>query len=58
MTGHRHDEQGASLVEYVLLLVFLALATLVAVRFFGSSLGDSLSRSGSRITSVITLGLW
>lgn len=52
MAGHR-DEQGASLVEYTLLIALLVLASLVALRFFGASLLDSLTRSGSRIVSAI-----
>lgn len=51
MTG-RQDEQGASLVEYALLIALLVLASVVAMRFFGASLLDSLTRSGSRIVST------
>lgn len=52
MTG-RGDEQGATLVEYALLIALLVLASLVALRFFGTSLLDSLTRSGSRIVGTI-----
>ena len=51
MTGRR-DEEGASLVEYALLIALIAFASLLALRFFGTSLFDSLSRSGSRMFST------
>lgn len=46
-----HDEQGASLVEYALLVALIAFAAIVAMSFFGTSVFDSLSRSGSRLFS-------
>ncbi|MGH9149358.1 MAG: hypothetical protein ACRD0D_08220 [Acidimicrobiales bacterium] len=42
-------EAGASLVEYALLMGLIALAAFAALRFMGSSLGQSLSQSGSRL---------
>ena len=35
------DEDGASLVEYALLLALIALVAVVAVRFFGQELSTS-----------------
>lgn len=35
------DEDGASLVEYALLVALIALVAVVAVRFFGGQLSDS-----------------
>lgn len=42
-------ERGASLVEYALLLVLIALVCILALELLGESTGDSLSRSGSSI---------
>ena len=48
-------EDGASLVEYALLIALIALVVLLTLRFFGASRDASLSRSGSAIfTGVIT----
>jgi Flp pilus assembly pilin Flp len=43
-------ERGASLVEYVLLVGLIALACVLALTIFGTSLSQSLSHSGSSIT--------
>jgi pilus assembly protein Flp/PilA len=43
------EEKGASLVEYALLLAFIAVVCIAAVAFFGTSVGESLSRSGSKL---------
>jgi pilus assembly protein Flp/PilA len=43
------DERGASLVEYALLLAFIAVVCIAAVAFFGTSLSENLSRSGSQL---------
>ena len=48
-TGVVRDERGASVVEYALLLVLIAMVCLAAVQFFGSSVNESFSRTGSRI---------
>jgi Flp pilus assembly pilin Flp len=39
-------DRGASIVEYALLVALIAVVCIGAVTFFGSSTGDSLSRSG------------
>ena len=43
------DERGASLVEYALLLAFIAVVCIAAVAFFGTAVGENLSRSGSKL---------
>jgi pilus assembly protein Flp/PilA len=43
------SEDGASLIEYALLLAFIAVVCVAAVTFFGGEVGDSFSRSGSRL---------
>jgi pilus assembly protein Flp/PilA len=43
------SEDGASLVEYALLLAFIAIVCIAAVTFFGGEVGDSFSRSGSQL---------
>jgi Flp pilus assembly pilin Flp len=43
------NESGASLVEYALLLVLIAMVCLAAVQFFGSSVGTNFSQTGSSI---------
>lgn len=45
----RPDEAGASLVEYALLIALIAVVCVVGIVYFGGSVGDSLSRSGSSI---------
>jgi Flp pilus assembly pilin Flp len=48
---HRRNpsEDGASLVEYALLLAFIAVVCIAAVAFFGGEVSDSFSRTGSQI---------
>ena len=43
------SERGASLVEYALLLAFIAVVCIAAVALFGTSVNDSFSRSGSQL---------
>ena len=49
MNRLRRTENGASLVEYALLVAFIAIVCIAAVAFFGGAVGDSFSRSGSRL---------
>ena len=42
-----HDERGANLVEYLLLLAFIAIIVLVAVRALGSNVSTKLSSANS-----------
>ena len=43
------SEAGASLVEYALLLAFIAVVCIAAVTFFGGEVSDSFSRVGSQL---------
>lgn len=52
----RHDD-GASLVEYALLIALIAVVALLSLRFFGSSRDNSLSRSASTIGGVVRIAL-
>ena len=45
-------DSGASLVEHTLLLSLIALACLAALSAFGSSTGDSVGDSASRIVTA------
>ena len=44
----RRDE-GAGIVEYLLLVVFIALALIVALAFFSGRLGAAFSRAGNSL---------
>lgn len=54
---HRNDattekgtiERGASLVEYLLMLSLIVLVSLAGVSAFGTTLGDNVDNSASRI---------
>jgi Flp pilus assembly pilin Flp len=46
-------ENGATLVEYVLLVALIALVAFLGVTFFGGAVGDSISRSGSELFPAI-----
>lgn len=52
----RRDD-GASLVEYVLLIALIGLVALLSLRFFGGSRDNSLSRSASTLGSVVRIQL-
>jgi Flp pilus assembly pilin Flp len=45
------DEQGANLVEYILLVALIALAVIAAVVFLRGQVGDKFSEAGSRLSS-------
>ena len=42
-------EAGASLVEYALLLAFIALVAFIGLQFLGNSVQNSLSTSGNSL---------
>lgn len=44
----RRDE-GAGIVEYLLLVVFIALALILALAFFTGRLGNAFSRAGNSL---------
>lgn len=47
-----YSERGASMVEYSLLVVLIALAALVAVRFLGTALDDTYSQIGDELVNA------
>lgn len=49
ITTFVHDERGASLVEYALLVSLIALVALAAVALFGIALADEYSEIASNI---------
>ena len=51
-TGRKRSEDGASLVEYVLLLSLIFMVCLVSVAYFGTSVGDRFSNIGSTIGAI------
>jgi pilus assembly protein Flp/PilA len=46
-----HDERGASLVEYALLVALIAVVCIVAVTFLGTSASSKFGTVGSSINS-------
>jgi Flp pilus assembly pilin Flp len=46
------DEQGQDLVEYALLLVFLALAAITVLPTLGKAVNNVFSQSASSLTSA------
>ena len=45
------DEDGASLVEYILLVALIALAVIAAVIFLRSQVQNKFSEAGSRLSN-------
>ena len=43
------DERGANLVEYILLVAFIALAVIVAVQMLSNKVGTKFSDAGSSL---------
>jgi pilus assembly protein Flp/PilA len=46
-----NEQKGQGLIEYALILVFIALVVIVVLRVFGPSLGSVFSRISSSISS-------
>ena len=46
---HDRDERGASFVEYALLTALIAIVCLAAVTVIGTTTGESLSSTASRL---------
>jgi len=46
-----HDEQGANLVEYILLVALIALAVIAAVVFMRGQVSDKFNQAGSAVSS-------
>ena len=47
----RNDEDGASLVEYILLVALIALAVIAAVIFLRNQVSTKFNDAGSRLSS-------
>lgn len=43
------DEEGASLVEYALLVALIAIVALVAIRFLGNTVSDEFDSIGNQL---------
>lgn len=43
------DEEGASLVEYALLVALIAIVALVAIRFLGNQVSDEFNSVGNQL---------
>jgi len=50
-TKFRKDEDGASLVEYILLVALIALAVIAAVIFLRNQVSDKFSEAGSKLSN-------
>lgn len=46
------SDEGASLVEYALLLVLIALAAIIAIRALGSSVSDTFDDAQDQLDGV------
>ncbi len=44
-----HEERGATLVEYALLVVLIAIVALVAITFAGEQVSDTFSNIGETL---------
>jgi len=49
---YSHDERGASLVEYALLVALIAVVCLVAIAFLGQAASTRFSTVGSSIANT------
>jgi pilus assembly protein Flp/PilA len=47
VTSWMQEEKGASMVEYALLVVLIAIIALIAVRFAGQEVSETFSEVGS-----------
>jgi len=50
-TKFAKDEQGASLVEYILLVALIALAVIAAVIFLRNGVSSKFNEAGSKLSS-------
>jgi Flp pilus assembly pilin Flp len=48
-----HDESGATLVEYILLVLLIAVAAVIGVGGFGSAVGYKMNNSSVRIGQAL-----
>lgn len=49
----RADENGQGLVEYALIMVFIAVVVLVAVGFFGTELADTYTEIIDELRAIM-----
>ena len=47
-----HDERGASMVEYILLVALIALAVIAAVVFLRGQVQDKFSDAGTKLSDA------
>jgi pilus assembly protein Flp/PilA len=52
MTAWLHDEEGASLVEYILLVALVAVVSIAAITFLGKSARDKFNFTANTINSA------
>jgi pilus assembly protein Flp/PilA len=45
----RHDEEGATATEYIVLLVFIALAIIAGAIIFGGALNNAFNTASTRV---------
>lgn len=50
VTSWMQEEKGASMVEYALLVVLIAIIALIAVRFAGQEVSSTFSEIGSGLS--------
>ncbi len=50
--GFVREEEGATAVEYALLVALIALAIIAGARFLGTSINSQLSRVGSTVAGA------
>jgi len=48
-TRFLHDDDGAALAEYGILVAFIAIVAIVAVTFFGSKVSVKFSEYGNKV---------
>lgn len=46
------EEKGASMVEYALLVVLIAIVALVAIRFLGTQVSNTFQSAGNALTAT------
>ncbi|MGQ0743795.1 MAG: Flp family type IVb pilin [Acidimicrobiales bacterium] len=52
ITGRIHNERGAALVEYALLLALIAVVCIVALQVLGTEAADKFSTIGDQIADA------
>jgi Flp pilus assembly pilin Flp len=52
LTALVHDEEGASLVEYILLVALVAVVSIAAITFLGNASKDKFQKTADTLNSV------